>query len=45
MLDGLTILLALPDFLRSPRYPRVLRWAVLAVVTTAVAAALVAMLT
>jgi hypothetical protein len=41
MLDGLTLLLALPDFLRSPRYPRGLRITVLIAVMAAFAAALV----
>jgi len=41
MLDGLTILLALPNFLRSPRYPRALQLAGLAAVIAAFAAALV----
>ncbi len=44
MIDGVTILLALPDFLRSPKYPRLLRLAVLACVVGTVAAALVASL-
>ena len=40
MLDGLTILLALPNFIRSGRYPRSLRLAVVALIIAAFIAAL-----
>ncbi len=41
MIDGLTILLALPDFLHSQKYPQLFRLAVLACVVGTVVAALV----
>lgn len=40
MLDGLTILMALPNFVRSARYPLSLRLAVAALVIAAFTAAL-----
>jgi hypothetical protein len=45
MLDGLTFLLALPDFIRNKRYPKLLRVALVFLMVSAVVAGLIASMT